>query len=91
MSNEYPPSGALFNNQNKERDTQPDMTGRLELSADVVADLNSQLKAGNSKPVISLASWKKTSKSGMSYLSVRGASLQKQSEKSNTPDDQIPF
>jgi len=39
MSNDYPPSGVLFTNNRKEKATQPDYTGHIELSDEVVNDL----------------------------------------------------
>ena len=69
---QYPASGALFSNQKKQRDNQPDYTGSIELSGEVVQDLWNQLQSGVQNPKADLAGWKKTSKSGRPFLSLRG-------------------
>ena len=67
---EYPPSGALFTNQRKQKESQPDYTGTLELSDEVVNDLVEQISRGVAKPKLSLAGWKKVAqKSGATFLS----------------------
>lgn len=74
--NDYPPSGVLFTNNRKSKETQPDYTGSLELSDEVVNDLVDQISRGITKPKLSLAGWKKVSqKNGTTYLSLRGTSL----------------
>ena len=39
MSNQYPPSGVLFTNNNKKTPNQPDYTGDLELSDEVINEV----------------------------------------------------
>ena len=70
---DYPPSGVLFSNKKKTKETSPDYTGKLELSDEVISDLVSQMERGVEKPVLSLAGWKKTAnKTGETFLSLRG-------------------
>lgn len=98
MSTQYPPSGALFTNEKKSKDTQPDYTGNLELSDEVVNDLVDQMQRGIAKPKIDLAGWKRVSKNGRTFLSIignvpyerkqNGAAPQQQAAK---VDDQVPF
>ena len=74
MSNQYPPSGVLFTNNNKKTPNQPDYTGDLELSDEVINDLVEQMSRGNPKPKLRLAGWKKTcKKTGATYVSFTGS------------------
>jgi len=97
MSNEYPPSGVLFTNNRKEKSTQPDYTGHIELSDEVVNDLVSQMAEGNTKPKIDLAGWKRTSqKNGATFLSLVGSvhyarRSDGQSKSQSTINDEVPF
>ena len=85
---EYPPSGALFTNQRKQKESQPDYTGTLELSDEVVNDLVEQISRGVAKPKLSLAGWKKVAqKSGATFLSLRGNKFE---EKLNNASNQAP-
>lgn len=43
---EYPPSGVLFSNKKKTKETSPDYTGKLELSDEVINDLMDQQSRG---------------------------------------------
>lgn len=97
MSDQYPPSGVLFSNERKQKPNQPDYTGSLELSDEVVNDLVDQVSRGVSKPKISLAGWKRTSqKSGKTFVSLNGSVHQERQQQAspnaNKPlDDTIPF
>ena len=72
--NDYPPSGVLFTNTRKKPDTkQPDYTGNLELSVDVVKDLQRQISDGSTKPKLALAGWKKVSQKGQTFISMNGS------------------
>lgn len=68
----YPPSGVLFQNDRKQNDRQPDYNGNLEVSREIVDDLVAQVREGIDKPVIDLAGWRKTTKAGKPFLSLRG-------------------
>lgn len=51
---EYPPSGVLFSNKKKTKETSPDYTGKLELSDEVINDLMDQQSRGSEAcPVLS--------------------------------------
>ena len=54
---QYPPRGALFQNQNKQKETQPDYTGNLEIPNDVAQDIIAQINEGIEAPKIDLAGW----------------------------------
>lgn len=69
MSGNYGPSGALFVNDRKERDTHPDYEGHLELDRELVSLLVEQLKAGET-PKLDIKAWKKVGKSGKKFLSL---------------------
>ena len=101
---QYPASGAFFPNDRKQNPNQPDYTGNLTLEHEVVHDLMKQIEEGVEHPKLDLAGWKKVSKAGRTFLSVRGnkmrdrqdgqASAQNGYSKSyQTPveDDEIPF
>lgn len=103
MSNSYPPSGVLFQNDRKQNDRQPDYNGNLEVSREVVDDLVAQVREGIDKPVLDLAGWRKTTKAGKPFLSLRGGvpykrrqgeqQPQQSQRQSHVPDidDEIPF
>jgi len=94
---DYPPSGVLFSNKKKTKETSPDYTGKLELSDEVISDLVSQMERGVEKPVLSLAGWKKTAnKTGETFLSLRGHKYEErgQAQAKQAPadlDDEVPF
>tara|TARA_R100001510_G_scaffold28148_1_gene24858 strand:- start:3651 stop:3902 length:252 start_codon:yes stop_codon:yes gene_type:complete len=67
----YPPSGALFTNEQKKSNGSPDYNGKLELSDEVCQDIISQMESEGRVPTISLVGWKKVGKkSGKPFLSV---------------------
>ena len=69
---QFPASGALFNNARKTSATQPDYTGNLELEHDVIRDLMAQVEEGVEHPRVDIACWKKISKAGKAFMSLRG-------------------
>ena len=98
---QYPASGVLFANDRKQNDKQPDYTCNLEIDVETVLDLYQQMQDGGDHPKINLAGWRKTSKNGKTFLSVKasvllarkesnGSSYQAPSQ-SNKLDDEIPF
>ncbi len=97
MSNDYPPSGVLFTNNRKEKATQPDYTGHIELSDEVVNDLVAQMAEGNPKPKLDLAGWKRVSqKNGSTFLSLVGNThyarkANGQSQSKTLTNDEVPF
>lgn len=102
---QYPASGVLFQNDRKQNERQPDYTGSLEFERDVVMDLYNQLQSGVDKPKTSLSSWRKTSKTGKPFLSLKasvpyerkqggyggGGSNYQAPAQNNDLDDSIPF
>tara|TARA_B100000497_G_C7346442_1_gene226796 strand:- start:183 stop:503 length:321 start_codon:yes stop_codon:yes gene_type:complete len=104
---QYPASGILFQNDRKQKETQPDYTGSMEVDPSVVRDLYAQLEEGNDRPKATLAGWKKISKNGKPFLSLRSDLLQERKQQSNhsgynsqapqqqasssVHDDEIPF
>jgi len=98
-------SGALFKNRKKQTEKQPDYTGNIEMSADVVKDLMAQLNEGVKHPKADLSAWIRQSKGGMNFLSLnssvfyeRNGGHNKSSNNSNNQssglddmDDEIPF
>ena len=101
---QYPASGILFQNDRKEKPTQPDYTGNIDLEPEVIRDLMAQLDEGVEQPKANLVGWRKTGKTGRPFLSLRGSIMrERQAEGSgyqsqapaNTAvaglDDEIPF
>jgi hypothetical protein len=101
---QYPASGILFQNDRKEKPTQPDYTGNIELEPEVIRDLMAQLDEGVEQPKANLVGWRKTGKTVRPFLSLRGSIMrERQAEGSgyqsqapaNTAvaglDDEIPF
>ena len=98
---QYPASGVLFANDRKQNDKQPDYTGNLEIDVETVRDLYQQMQSGGDHPKINLAGWRKTSKNGKTFLSVKASVLRERQQNSgssyqappqnNNIDDEIPF
>ena len=88
MSGSYPPGGALFTNSRKTKDTQPDYRGNLEISKDLLKVMVEQAKAGE-KINMDIAGWKKTSKTGTTFLSLKADKPYKKEEASSAED--MPF
>jgi uncharacterized protein (DUF736 family) len=90
MSGTYPPGGALFTNDRKTNDKQPDYRGNLEISVDLLKLLVEQHK-GQEKINMDISGWKKTSKSGSTFLSLKAGPPYKKEEKSAPVFDDAPF
>jgi uncharacterized protein (DUF736 family) len=90
MSTTYPPGGALFANDRKTNDKQPDYRGNLEISVDLLKLLVEQHK-GQGKINMDIAGWKKTSKSGTTFLSLKADKPYKKEESSSPASDDVPF
>jgi len=90
MSGTYPPGGALFTNQRKTNDKQPDYRGNLEISVDLLKLMVEQHKGGE-KINMDIAGWKKTSKSGTTFLSLKADKPYKKEENSSVAVDDFPF
>ena len=94
---EYPPSGVLFSNKKKTKETSPAYTGKLELSDEVINDLMDQQSRGVEKPILALAGWKKVAnKTGETFMSLRGNKYEERGQAQNIPapkpiDDEVPF
>jgi uncharacterized protein (DUF736 family) len=80
MSGSYPPGGVLFTNNRKTKDTQPDFRGNLEISKDLLKVLVEQAKAGE-KINMDVAGWKKTSKTGTDFISMKADKPYKKEER----------
>jgi hypothetical protein len=99
MSNDYPPSGVLFTNNRKEKPSQPDYTGSLEISDEVLSDLVSQMERGISKPKLDLAGWKRVPRrmAQHSCLLLAMSSMKRRNRPSPAPqartslNDEVPF
>jgi len=91
MSGTYPPGGALFANDRKTNDKAPDYRGNLEISRDLLKILVEQAKAGE-KISMDVAGWKKTTKSGSTFLSIKADKPYKKEEKASADVfDSAPF
>lgn len=88
---DYPASGAFFTNDRKQSPTQPDYTGNLSVEHDVVHDLMRQIEEGVEHPKIDLAGWKKVSKNGRAFMSLRGSVLRDRREQSTPMARQAPM
>lgn len=65
----YPPGGVLFINKKKTTDRQPDYTGNLEISRELLGELVAAAKAGK-EIKMDISGWKKQSKAGNNFLSI---------------------
>ena len=98
---QYPASGVLFANDRKQNEKKPDYTGSLELDHETIRDLVNQMNSGVDNPKANLAGWRKTSKAGKQFLSIRASVMRERMQQqvssyqappqSNNIDDEIPF
>jgi len=98
---QYPASGVLFANDRKQNEKQPDYTGSLELDHETIRDLVEQMNSGVDNPKANLAGWRKTSKTGKQFLSIRASVVRERMQQqvssyqappqNNNIDDEIPF
>lgn len=80
--------GSVFNNKYKTGKSQPDMTGDIVLSKELLKELVERVKEGK-EPKLSLSVWKNTSKAGNQYQSVAVKIYTEY--KKNTGDIEVPF
>ena len=99
------PSGGLWFNKDKVGGSnQPDRTGKVELTRELVKELVDQLNDGNEYGIIRLAGWDQVSGSGSNWTNVKTSSINppnkgqrpapaEKSFKMPDPDedDKIPF
>lgn len=85
-----PNSGTLFANKSKQKETSPDYSG------EVIIDVRT-LKAENGLATLRLAGWKKTGKSGASFLSLALSEPMQQQQQAAPAasladmEDDVPF
>jgi hypothetical protein len=92
-------SGVLWKNSRKEKPTQPDFQGTIELGHDILQDLSQKFK-DKEKTEIRVSAWTKQKKDGEDFYSL---SIQKHipkekyqrennaQQESSLNDDEIPF
>ena len=94
--------GKIFTNNYKSGDTQPDWTGSIKFSRELLKGLVTNLKeGGESFTEVRVALWDRTSKNGNDYKYARLDIPQQQKQAEPTPvveeakpelsDDDIPF
>lgn len=70
------PSGGLWINKDKVAGSnQPDKTGKVELTRELVKELVDQLNDGNEYGIIRLAGWDQVSGSGSNWTNVKASSI----------------
>jgi hypothetical protein len=87
--------GAIFTNDYKQNEKQPDWTGTLEIPKELLKDLVEKVKQGQTAE-LRVALWDRTSKNGKDYKYARMdiPIVKKQEEpktESNFTDEDIPF
>ena len=88
--NKYLNSGALFINNRKTNEKAPDFKGDVEVSADLVSYLVTQLKEG--KPAkIDIAGWNRASSKGTQFISVKFSTPFAPKEQSQAPKAKAPW
>lgn len=97
-------SGVMFPNDRKTSPNQPDFTGNVVLSRELIIYATREISQGR-EPKISLSGWKKTSNAGKGFVSLKVAEpwdANKQGQASVQParqtapqaspfDDDVPF
>lgn len=69
MANNFPPGGALFNNNKKQNEKSPDVQGNLSISEEVLHHLNTCRQKGEEMKM-DIAGWRKAMKSGGTFYSL---------------------
>ena len=87
--------GAIFTNDYKQKETQPDWTGNIEIPKELLKDLVEKVKQGQTVE-LRVALWDRTSKNGKDYKYARmDIPIPKKQEEpkteSNFTDEDIPF
>ena len=87
--------GAIFTNDYKQNEKQPDWTGTIEIPKELLKDLVEKVKQGQTAE-LRVALWDRTSKNGKDYKYTRMdiPIVKKQEEpktESNFTDEDIPF
>ena len=85
MEKEYPNSGALFATKSKKTPKSPDYFG------DFLLDLNTVKIREDNKVAFKLSGWKMETKAGKTFLSISVNLYEKEEDKSQDPDDDVPF
>ena len=85
MEQEYPNSGSLFSTKVKKTAKSPDYFG------DLLLDLNTVTVRADNKVEIKLSGWKRESKAGKTYLSIAVNTYKPEENRSQDPDDDVPF
>lgn len=70
MDNRLQSDGAIYTNDYKKNDKQPDWTGKVELSKDLLKQLVEKVKVGGVAE-LRVALWDRTSKAGKEYKYAR--------------------
>ena len=86
------PSGALYVNREKTKDSSPDYTGDVELDKETVDSILAQRNKGVDMPIIALAGWRKEGNKG-TFISMK-AEKKRVAETNPEPEstgDEIPF
>ena len=100
MSGYDKPRGALFKNNNKEKENHPDYRGNLELDKDLIREAVEQVNNGAKFAKIEIAGWNKVGQNAGDFISVVASKpyvkpdTAPQSAPQPTPqinDDKIPF
>lgn len=68
--NKYPNSGVLWQNRRKTSDTQPDMTGTIEIDRALLQELINLAKDKKDLK-IDVSAWRKKTKTGDGFLSLK--------------------
>jgi len=99
MDNRLQSDGAIYTNDYKKTEKQPDWTGKVELSKDLLKQLVEKVKAGDIAE-LRVALWDRTSKAGKEYkyarLDVAEAKkeepkVEEQVEEKDGFEEDIPF
>jgi single-stranded DNA-binding protein len=93
--------GAIYTNSFKQSEKQPDWTGKVSMTREVLKELVTKIKEENSTSVeLRIALWNRTSKKGNEYKYARLDVAQEQKKPEPEPepepkddfvDDDIPF
>tara|TARA_R100000664_G_C2721681_1_gene114957 strand:+ start:101 stop:400 length:300 start_codon:yes stop_codon:yes gene_type:complete len=99
MDNKIQSDGAIYTNDFKTGDKQPDWTGKIEISKDLLKQLVAKVKEGEEAEV-RVALWDRTSKAGKEYKYARmdipqqqkpAEPVQPKVEDKDDFEDSIPF
>ena len=90
MTDKYPPSGVMFPVREKRSEKSPDFTGQVEIDETLYKAIGAALAAGDGYAKIYLAGWKRISRNGNEFLSIKASEWRERPAEGQKQERQAP-